>query len=83
LCVVGKGLGARALSADLGGIALSALAMGFSLDAALAVLDIDIVVQMATASETVPEALKLASGLVLAPFFAFSLYKEAKNRLLR
>lgn len=83
LGVVGKDLGPRALVAYLGGIAVSALIMGLSFDALLALWRVDIHVQMHVAAATVPEALKMASGLVLAPFFARSLVKEGKKRLAR
>lgn len=81
LGVVGKDLGPRALTAYLGGIGLSSVACGLLLDAGLAAWGIDVQVQIDAAAETVPEALKLASGLLLAPFFALSLAKEAKKRL--
>lgn len=81
LGVVGKDLGARALVGYLGGISISALVMGLGFDALLDAFDIDIAVQMAASSETIPEALKLASGLILAPFLGWSLYKEARQRL--
>jgi len=83
LGVVGKDLGPRALTAYLLGIGLSALASGLILDAVLAAWSIDIQVQMAVAGEAVPELLKLASSLLLAPFFALSLYREVKNRVSR
>lgn len=81
LGVVGKDLGGRALAGYLGGIGISAIAMGLGFDALLGAFDIDIAVQMAASAETIPEVVNLASGLVLAPFFARSLYKEARKRL--
>ena len=83
LGVVGKDLGLRALVGYLAGIAISAVAFGLALDAGLAAWNVDIQVQMAASTETIPEALKQASGLLLAPFFALSLYKEARKRLRR
>jgi len=83
LGVVGKDLGLRALSGYLLGIALSAIASGLILDAMLTAWDIDIQVQMAVAGDAVPEVLKWVSGLILAPFFVFSLYREARNKLKR
>lgn len=83
LGVVGKDLGARALSGYLLGIALSAIASGLLLDAALNAWNIDIQVQMAAASEAIPAWINWASGLLLAPFFALSLWRETKNRLKR
>lgn len=80
LGVVGKDLGPRALTAYLLGIALSALALGWALDLGLAAANVDIQLQMAQAGETVPEAVKWLSGVALAPFFAWSLYKEARKR---
>lgn len=81
LGVVGKDLGARALTGYLLGIALSALAAGLITDALLAALEIDIQVQMTAAAEVVPEGLNLAAAILLLPFFALSLGRDVKNRL--
>lgn len=83
LGVVGKDLGARALTGYLLGIALSALAAGLITDAILAALAIDIAVEMAHAGEAVPETLNLLAGLVLAPFFIISLVREGRKILKR
>lgn len=81
LGVVGKDLGPRALVGYLGGIGISALTMGLGFDALLSAFDIDIVVQMEASAQTISEPLKLASGLILAPFLGWSLYKEVCKRL--
>jgi len=83
LGVVGKDLGARALAGYLLGISLSAIASGLILDALLSALSIDIQVQMAAASEAVPQGIAIASAILLAPFFIFSLVRDVKNRLKR
>lgn len=81
LGVVGKDLGGRALAAYLGGIVISALGAGWLLDQMLVAWNLDVQLQMQAAGETVPEALKLGSGLLLAPFVGLSVYKEARKRL--
>ena len=83
LGVVGKDMGVRALSAYLLGISLSAIASGLILDALLSAGNIDIHVQMAAAGEALPEGLVVMSAFLLAPFFGYSLWRDAKNRLNR
>jgi len=83
LGVVGKDLGARALSAYLLGISLSAIASGLILDALLNAGNIDIHVQMAAASEALPQGIVVVSAVLLAPFFVYSLAGDVKNRLKR
>ncbi|MBL4615085.1 MAG: SO_0444 family Cu/Zn efflux transporter [Magnetovibrio sp.] len=75
LGVVGKDLGPRALTGYLLGIALSAQAAGLITDALLAVMNIDIQVQMGAAGAAVPELLKLATAVLLTPFFLLSLWR--------
>ena len=83
LGVVGKDLGARALSAYLLGISFSAIASGLTLDALLSAGNIDIHVQMAAASEALPQGIVMVSAVLLAPFFVYSLVGDVKNRLKR
>ena len=83
LGVVGKDLGARALAGYLLGISLSAIASGLILDALLNAGNIDIHVQMAAASEALPQGIVMVSAVLLAPFFLYSLAGDVKNRLKR
>ncbi|MFC1674100.1 SO_0444 family Cu/Zn efflux transporter, partial [Pseudomonadota bacterium] len=81
LGVVGKDLGSRALTAYLVGIAAGALSMGYATDALVSGLNIDIQVQMQAAGEAIPETVKWALGIILAPFFVLSLAKEALEKV--
>lgn len=83
LGVVGKDLGVRALAGYLLGISLSAVASGLILDALLNAGNIDIQVQMAVASEALPQGIMVVSAVLLAPFFVYSLAGDVKNRLKR
>jgi len=83
LGVVGKDLGVRALAGYLLGISLSAVASGLILDALLNAGNIDIQVQMAVASEVLPQGVVVVSAVLLAPFFVYSLAGDVKNRLKR
>jgi len=83
LGVVGKDLGPRALVAYLGGICVSALVMGFAIDALVAAANIDVHVQIAAAGTVVPDGVKWTAALILAPFFSWSLIKATRAKLGR
>jgi len=79
LGVVGKDLGVRALAGYLLGISFSAIASGLILDALLGAGNVNIQVQMAAASETLPEWVAWTSVVLLTPFLARALWRGVSS----
>lgn len=81
MAVVKKLLGAKSFVSYIFSISFAALVLGFLLNAVYDYLGLPIKVNMGSASEIVPDFVKIVSAVLFLPLLFYGLFKEIKARL--